>query len=77
MKPVLTEEELFSPHLPKVVLNQQGYAMYFSRHPLPYQRNHERAGNVCAGMNAYLAKIGFFDPFTKKRSAFALTGLTA
>ena len=38
VKPVLTEEELFSPHLPKVVLNQQGHALYFSRHPLPYQR---------------------------------------
>ena len=40
VKPVLTEEELFSPHLPKVVLNQQGHALYFSRHPLPYQRQH-------------------------------------
>ena len=40
IKPVLTEEELFSPHLPKVVVNQFGQAMYFSRHPLPYQRQH-------------------------------------
>jgi 3-deoxy-manno-octulosonate cytidylyltransferase (CMP-KDO synthetase) len=40
IKPVLTEEELFSPHLPKVVVNQFGRAMYFSRHPLPYQRQH-------------------------------------
>ncbi|MBD2722229.1 3-deoxy-manno-octulosonate cytidylyltransferase [Hymenobacter armeniacus] len=41
VKPVLTEEELFSPHLPKVVLNQLGHALYFSRHPLPYQRGRE------------------------------------
>ena len=40
IKPVLTIEELFSPHLPKVVVNQFGRAMYFSRHPLPYQRQH-------------------------------------
>jgi 3-deoxy-manno-octulosonate cytidylyltransferase (CMP-KDO synthetase) len=40
IKPVLTEEELFSPHLPKVVTNQHGQALYFSRHPLPYQRQH-------------------------------------
>ncbi|MDO7887140.1 3-deoxy-manno-octulosonate cytidylyltransferase [Hymenobacter cheonanensis] len=40
IKPVLTEEELFSPHLPKVVTNQRGEALYFSRHPLPYQRQH-------------------------------------
>ncbi|TGE06151.1 3-deoxy-manno-octulosonate cytidylyltransferase [Hymenobacter fodinae] len=38
VKPVLNEEELFSPHLPKVVLDTTGHALYFSRHPLPYQR---------------------------------------
>jgi len=40
IKPVLTEEELFSPHLPKVVTNFEGRALYFSRHPLPYQRQY-------------------------------------
>ncbi|NML65007.1 3-deoxy-manno-octulosonate cytidylyltransferase [Hymenobacter sp. RP-2-7] len=43
IKPVLTEEELFSPHLPKVVTDQRGRALYFSRHPLPYQRQHPLA----------------------------------
>ena len=43
IKPVLTEEELFSPHLPKVVVNFEGRALYFSRHPLPYQRQHPPA----------------------------------
>jgi 3-deoxy-manno-octulosonate cytidylyltransferase (CMP-KDO synthetase) len=40
IKPVLSDEELFSPHLPKVVTNQRGQALYFSRHPLPYQRQY-------------------------------------
>jgi len=40
IKSVLTDEELFSPHLPKVVIDQFGWALYFSRHPLPYQRQH-------------------------------------
>lgn len=43
IKPVLTAEELFSPHLPKVVTDQHGRALYFSRHPLPYQRQHPEA----------------------------------
>jgi 3-deoxy-manno-octulosonate cytidylyltransferase (CMP-KDO synthetase) len=43
IKPVLTEEELLSPHLPKVVTDQRGNALYFSRHPLPYQRQHPAA----------------------------------
>lgn len=43
IKPVLTQEELFSPHLPKVVTDYRGHALYFSRHPLPYQRQHAPA----------------------------------
>jgi 3-deoxy-manno-octulosonate cytidylyltransferase (CMP-KDO synthetase) len=43
IKPVLTDEELFSPHLPKVVTDQRGRALYFSRHPLPYQRQRPEA----------------------------------
>ncbi|TDN37097.1 3-deoxy-manno-octulosonate cytidylyltransferase [Hymenobacter sp. UV11] len=43
IKPVLTEEELFSPHLPKVVTDYHGHALYFSRHPLPYQRQYAPA----------------------------------
>jgi len=58
VKAVLTEEELFSPHLPKVVLNQLGYAMYFSRHPLPYQRNHERAEWLAH--HRYLRHLGLY-----------------
>ena len=43
VKPVLTDEELFSPHLPKVVTSQRGEALYFSRHHLPYQRQYPAA----------------------------------
>lgn len=43
VKPVVSEEELFSPHLPKVVLNQHQQALYFSRHPIPYQRQYAPA----------------------------------
>lgn len=46
IKPVLTEEELFSPHLPKVVVKTEAEgaeALYFSRHPIPYQRQYPPA----------------------------------
>ena len=58
VKPVLNNEELFSPHLPKVVLDSQGYALYFSRHPLPYQRQVEPAQWL--SHHRYLRHIGLY-----------------
>ncbi|AHJ97384.1 3-deoxy-manno-octulosonate cytidylyltransferase [Hymenobacter swuensis] len=58
VKPVVSEEELFSPHLPKVVLNARGEALYFSRHPLPYQRQH--TPEQWLGHHRYLRHIGLY-----------------
>ena len=58
VKPVETEEELFSPHLPKVVLSQEGYALYFSRHPLPYQRQRPEAEWLAH--HRYLRHLGLY-----------------
>jgi len=58
VKPVLTEEELRSPHLPKVVIDQRGQALYFSRHPLPYQRQH--APEQWLAHHRYLRHIGLY-----------------
>lgn len=33
------EDELFSPHTVKVVMDKESRAMYFSRNPIPYMRN--------------------------------------
>lgn len=38
-KRILVEDELFSPNTVKVVMDQQGKALYFSRHPIPFMRN--------------------------------------
>lgn len=43
VKAIYTAEELFNPNLPKVVLNLQQQAVYFSRHPVPFIRNAETA----------------------------------
>lgn len=37
--PITTVEELFSPHVVKVVLDRRGYARTFSRAPVPWVRN--------------------------------------
>ncbi|HEX8326593.1 MAG TPA: 3-deoxy-manno-octulosonate cytidylyltransferase [Hymenobacter sp.] len=58
VKPVVSEEELFSPHLPKVVLNQRSEALYFSRHPLPYQRGREPAQWLAH--HRYLRHLGLY-----------------
>ena len=58
VKPVVSAEELFSPHLPKVVLSQQGEALYFSRHPLPYQRNRPEADWLAH--HRYLRHLGLY-----------------
>jgi 3-deoxy-manno-octulosonate cytidylyltransferase (CMP-KDO synthetase) len=58
IKPVLTEEELFNPHLPKVVTNQRGEALYFSRHPLPYQRQHP--SHEWLGHHPYYRHLGLY-----------------
>ena len=58
VKPVVSTEELFSPHLPKVVLSQRGLALYFSRHPVPYQRQRPEAEWLAH--HRYLRHLGLY-----------------
>lgn len=39
VKKISTQEVLLSPNSPKVVIDHDGFAIYFSRHPIPYLRN--------------------------------------
>lgn len=39
MRVVQSSEELRNNNLPKVIIDRKGFALYFSRHPLPFQRN--------------------------------------
>ncbi len=36
---ITSSTELFDPHLVKVVMDKQGYALYFSRAPIPWDRD--------------------------------------
>jgi 3-deoxy-manno-octulosonate cytidylyltransferase (CMP-KDO synthetase) len=43
MTPILDEAEWTSPHVVKVVTGSDGFALYFSRSPLPYWRGRRDA----------------------------------
>ncbi|MFP4018633.1 MAG: 3-deoxy-manno-octulosonate cytidylyltransferase [Bacteroidales bacterium] len=42
IKETSSNEEIFNPNIPKVVINKNSEAMYFSRSPIPYLRNVEK-----------------------------------
>ena len=44
LKIVATDEEARNPNVVKVVSDAQGHALYFSRHPIPYDR--DRTGSI-------------------------------
>lgn len=41
VKKITSQETLFSPNSPKVIVDKNNFAIYFSRHPIPFIRNHE------------------------------------
>ncbi|HKI89829.1 MAG TPA: 3-deoxy-manno-octulosonate cytidylyltransferase [Draconibacterium sp.] len=58
------KEELFNPNRPKVVLNKNEEALYFSRSPIPYVRGREKTNWISnytfwvhIGMYAYTAEV--------------------
>lgn len=65
--PITEIDELFDPNVVKVVRDERGMALYFSRAPVPFQRD---AGTAVAdyalrhiGMYAY--RVGFLRVFTR------------
>jgi 3-deoxy-manno-octulosonate cytidylyltransferase (CMP-KDO synthetase) len=52
--PISSADEIFSPNVVKVVLDAQGFALYFSRAPIPFARDAWGAGNPRAAAPAGL-----------------------
>lgn len=56
-EPITTAEEFFDPHAVKVVFDRDGYALYFSRAPIPWDRDnfvtHTTAYTLPAHHNCY------------------------
>ena len=48
------------PHVVKVVLDRAGYAMYFSRAPIPWHRDPHVTGRGIAGSNPVLHHLGLY-----------------
>ncbi len=54
-------EEIFNPNAVKVVLNKLGYALYFSRAPIPWERDSfKHSGGEPSGKIDYLRHIGMY-----------------
>src|SRR5690554_3639801 len=58
VKKIESNEELFNPNRPKVVLDEQHNALYFSRSPIPYVRDVEKANWL--RNNTFWAHIGMY-----------------
>jgi 3-deoxy-manno-octulosonate cytidylyltransferase (CMP-KDO synthetase) len=71
--PLASAADMFNPNVVKVVLNQQGNALYFSRAPIPYARDAFAAGKqeIPAGMpvfrhiGMYAYRCGFLKTYTR------------
>jgi len=55
--PIHELHEVFNPNVVKVVLDAQGYALYFSRSRIPYPREGEATCYRHAGIYAYRARF--------------------
>ena len=58
---IIDSEEIFNPNAVKVVLNKAGYALYFSRAPIPWEREaFVNSGRTPSGTVPYLRHIGLY-----------------
>lgn len=53
-------EEVFNPNAVKVVTDKQGYALYFSRAPIPYHRDNFMQADVTEIKPVYQRHIGIY-----------------
>lgn len=60
VKKINSEEDLLNPNIPKVVLDKSGFALYFSRAPIPFNRNPANKSTVYykhIGLYAYRTEV--------------------
>ncbi|WP_316766201.1 3-deoxy-manno-octulosonate cytidylyltransferase [Pedobacter frigiditerrae] len=64
IKEIHSDDELFNTNIPKVVINANQQAIYFSRHPIPYIRNAEKKQDWVTAHQFY-KHIGIYGYTTK------------
>ncbi len=70
MRPITRPDELFSPHTVKVVADRKGFALYFSRAPIPLLRDAKQSSPFPARtyfhhLGLYVYRHDFLVEFTK------------
>lgn len=70
-EPIKSSDDLFNPHIVKVTMNRRGYALYFSRAPIPWARNEFplKPGQALTGgeyfrhIGIYAYRVGFLQEY--------------
>ena len=62
--PLDMEKAYYTPHRVKVIYDQQGYALYFSRSPIPYFRQEIDYAPVLNHMGVYAFRADFLKRYT-------------
>jgi 3-deoxy-manno-octulosonate cytidylyltransferase (CMP-KDO synthetase) len=63
--PIETREELNNPSVVKVVCDRRGFALYFSRSPMPYVIASSAPGRYYKHIGPYAYRMKFLQEFTK------------
>jgi 3-deoxy-manno-octulosonate cytidylyltransferase (CMP-KDO synthetase) len=58
--PIKLEKQVFDPNIVKVITDQQGYALTFSRAPIPWLRDHFQKENPLPGKLPHKRHIGLY-----------------
>ncbi|MGD2136813.1 MAG: 3-deoxy-manno-octulosonate cytidylyltransferase [Gammaproteobacteria bacterium] len=72
--PLVTSENETDPHIVKVVLDHEGYAMYFSRAPIPWHRDPAETGSGIGVANPVLHHLGLYAYRTGFLKHFGMLG---
>ncbi|KEQ13197.1 3-deoxy-manno-octulosonate cytidylyltransferase [Endozoicomonas numazuensis] len=60
-EPVRNREDLFNPNVVKVVTDREGFALYFSRAPMPWARNEfSNSGDSLPAVDIFRRHIGIY-----------------